>query len=243
MKAMIFAAGLGTRLRPLTNDRPKALVEFMGKPLLEHTIEKLKTVGVNHIIVNVHHFADKIIDFLQSKDFGVTISISDERNELLDTGGGLRKASELLGNEPFFIHNVDILSDVNLKNMLEAHTNSGAIATIGVRHTKSNRYFMQNKDGQLCGWGNKTTGEQIISRQANDLEEISFTGIHIVSGALFKYIQPEGAVSIIDAYLKAVQTETVFCYSCDHNRWIDVGTPESLKEAEIAPPNLPKGRG
>ncbi len=229
---MIFAAGLGTRLRPLTDDRPKALVMFKGKTLLEHTIEKLKTAGVDHVVINVHHFADKVIDFLNSKDFGVKISISDERNELLDTGGGLRKAAALLGDEPFFIHNVDILSAINLSDMWLAHRNSGAIATVGVRKTESDRYFMQNKDNQLCGWGNKTTGEQIISRQSDTLEEISFTGIHIVSPRFLTYIRPQGAVSIIDAYLQAAKVEHISCFSCDNKRWLDVGTPKSLKEAE-----------
>lgn len=232
MKAMIFAAGLGTRLRPLTNDRPKAMVEFNGKPLLEHTIEKLRAVGVDHVVVNVHHFADMVIDFLHSKDFGVEISISDERDELLDTGGGLRKAAELLGDEPFFIHNVDILSDVDLQAMLAAHKASGAVATVGVRKTASDRYFMRNDEGLLSGWGNKTTGETVISRQCDGLEEVSFTGIHIVSGVLFNFIKPEGAVSIIDAYLKVAKEQAVLCFSCDDSKWMDVGTPEALKDAE-----------
>lgn len=229
---MIFAAGLGTRLRPLTNDRPKALVMFKGKTLLEHTIEKLKTAGVDHIVINVHHYADKVIAYLNSKDFGIKISISDERDELLDTGGGLRKAASLLGNEPFFIHNVDILSNIDLGEMWLAHANSGAIATVGVRKTESDRYFLQNPDYQLCGWGNKTTGEQIISRQSNTLEEISFTGIHIVSPSFLSYIRPQGPVSIIEAYLQAAKENNVHCFSCDDKRWLDVGTPESLREAE-----------
>ena len=233
MKAMIFAAGLGTRLRPLTNDRPKALVEFKGRPLLEHTIEKLRTADVNHVIVNVHHFADKVIDFLNSKNFGVKISISDERDELLDTGGGLRKAAQLLGNEPFFIHNVDILSDIDLSKMMKNHIKSDAIATVAVRKSDADRYFVQNNENQLCGWGNNTTGEKIISRTVDVLEKVAFTGIHIVSGKLFEYIKPEGAVSIIDAYLKAAEKENILCYSSDNNKWIDVGTPEALKQGEL----------
>ena len=232
MKAMIFAAGLGTRLRPLTNDRPKALVLFKGITLLEHTIEKLKTVGVDHVVVNVHHYADMVIDFLHAKDFGVKISISDERDELLDTGGGLRKAATILGDAPFFIHNVDILSEVDLEAMLHAHNVSGAIATVGVRDAKSERYFMRNKESLLCGWGNKMTGEMIVSREAEDMDEVSFTGIHIVSGALFSYIKPQGAVSIIDAYLKAAREQRILCYPCDDKQWMDVGTPELLTLAE-----------
>lgn len=232
MKAMIFAAGLGTRLQPLTDDRPKAMVEFKGKPLLEHTIEKLRAAGVDHVVVNVHHFADMVIAFLRSKDFGVKISISDERDELLDTGGGLRKAAELLGDEPFFIHNVDILSGVDLQAMVDAHYEHNAMATVGIRQSASDRYFLQNGEGQLCGWGNATTGEQIVSRTSDDLEPISFTGIHLVSGAFFNYIKPTGAVSIIDAYLKAAETENIYCFPCDDKPWMDVGTPEALKEAE-----------
>lgn len=232
MKAMIFAAGLGTRLRPLTNDRPKALVEFLGKPLLEHVIIKLKAVGVDHVIVNVHHYADMVISFLHSKDFGVEITISDERDDLLDTGGGLLKAASVLGDEPFFIHNVDILSDVDLEKMLEAHKASNAIATVGILKSESDRYFMQNDHDQLCGWGNSNTGEQIISRHSDVLEKISFTGIHIVSGGLFKYIKPDSSISIIDAYLKGAEKESIHCFSCDDYQWMDVGTPEMLKEAE-----------
>ena len=233
MKAMIFAAGLGTRLRPLTNDRPKALVEFKGHPLLEHTIEKLRTAGVDHVVVNVHHFADKVIDFLNSKDFGVKISISDERDELLDTGGGLRKAADLLGKEPFFIHNVDILSDIDLSEMMKNHIKSDAIATVAIRKSDADRYFVQNNENQLCGWGNNITGEKIISRTADVLEKVAFTGIHIVSGKLFEYIKAEGATSIIDAYLKAAEKENILCYPSDNNKWIDVGTPEALKQGEL----------
>lgn len=230
---MIFAAGLGTRLQPLTNDRPKALVEFKGKPLLEHTIIKLKSVGVTQIVVNVHHFADKVEAFLTSKDFGVDIFISDEREELLDTGGGLLKAADLLGEEPFFIHNVDVLSDIDLAKMWKEHAQSNAVATIGVRETNADRYFMKNDADLLCAWGNKTTGEQIISRHDENLTEVSFTGVHIVTSALFKYIKPNGPISIIDAYLKGAKEESIHCFACDDARWMDVGTPEMLKEAEL----------
>jgi len=231
MKAMIFAAGLGTRLRPLTNDRPKALVEFKGKTLLEHTIDKLKAAGVDALVVNVHHYADKVIDFLQAKDFGLDIAISDERDQLLDTGGGLRKAAPLLGNEPFFIHNVDIISDIDLKALMAAHMASGAMATLATRPTEAERYFMKNDENILCGWGNHRTGEEIVSRPAEVLHKLAFTGIHVVSTALLKYIAPEGPVSIIDAYLAAAKKEKILCFSCENNRWMDVGTPEALAEA------------
>ena len=231
MKAMIFAAGLGTRLRPLTNDRPKALVEFKGKPLLEHTIEKLRAVGVDEVIVNVHHFADKVIDFSYSKDFGVKIIISDEREQLLDTGGGLLKAKNYLNDAPFFIHNVDILSDVDLSAMLNEHKKRGGIATIGVRTVDSERYFMKNSDDLLCAWGNQKTGEQIVSRHSEVMNTIGFTGILIIEPAFFDYINAGGPISIIDAYLKASASQDVYCFSCDDALWMDVGTPEALKEA------------
>lgn len=232
MNAMLFAAGLGTRLRPLTNDRPKALVEFKGMTLLEHTIEKLKTVGVEKVVVNVHHFADKVIDFLSTKDFGVKIVISDEREQLMDTGGGLLKAKEQLADAPFFIHNVDILSDIDLEKMLAVHNASDAIATIGVRSVESDRYFLKDRLDLLCGWGNANTGEQIISRKSDSLQKIGFTGVHIIDPKFFEYIVPSQPISIIDAYLKAAVKERVQCFSCDGSLWMDVGTPEALLEAE-----------
>lgn len=232
MKAMIFAAGLGTRLRPLTNDRPKALVEFKGVTLLEHTINTLKGVGVDEIVVNVHHFADLVIAFLKSKDFGVRIVLSDERDALLDTGGGLLKAAPLLSDGPFFIHNVDILSDIDLDDMMRCHRESGALATIGVRAVEAERYFMRNNEALLCGWGNDATGEQIIARPSSHLTKIGFTGVHLLEPSFFKYIQPGKAISIIDAYLKAAAVERVNCYPCDAYQWMDVGTPEALLSAK-----------
>lgn len=232
MKAMIFAAGLGTRLRPLTNDRPKALVEFKGITLLEHTINKLRQVGVTDVVVNVHHFADLVISFLKSKDFGVNIIISDEREELMDTGGGLLKAQSFLSDGPFFIHNVDILSDIDLRQMLMQHKESGALATIGVRTVESERYFMKNADDLLCGWGNDATKEQIVARPSDVLTKIGFTGVHIIEPQFFEFIQAGKPISIIDAYLKAAAVESVLCYSCDDYQWMDVGTPEALSSAE-----------
>lgn len=232
MKAMIFAAGMGTRLQPLTKHIPKALVRVKEKPLLEHVIERLKKVGVEHVVVNVHHLGEQIIDFLKSNDFGVNISISDERDGLLDTGGGLRKASDCLGNEPFFVHNVDVLSDVDLNKMLCAHRAQATIATLAVRKADGSRHFLQNAEHLLCGWGDKDSGRQIVSRQANVLEAVSFTGIHIIDGVFLKYLQKEGAFSIIEAYLEAAKTERIYCFPCDDADWIDVGTLGSLEMAK-----------
>ena len=161
MKAMIFAAGLGTRLKPLTDNKPKALVEVGGKTMLELVILKLKEAGFNEIVINIHHFGQQIIDYLKANNnFGLTIHISDERDYLLDTGGGIKKATPfLMGNEPFLVHNVDIFSNVDLRQLYENHLKSGATATLLVSQRKTARYLLFNKENKLCGWHNNETGE------------------------------------------------------------------------------------
>ena len=163
MKAMIFAAGLGSRLKPLTDTMPKAMVPIAGRPMLEHVILKLKAAGFTEIVINIHHFGDQILDFLKANgNFGLTIHISDERELLLDTGGGVRKARPFFENsdEPFLIHNVDILSDVNLKELYDYHLQSGAVATLLASRRKTSRYLLFDMDKRLCGWINKDT-EQV----------------------------------------------------------------------------------
>ena len=161
MKAMIFAAGLGTRLKPLTDNKPKALVEVGGKTMLELVILKLKEAGFNEIVINIHHFGQQIIDYLKANNnFGLTIHISDERDYLLDTGGGIKKATPfLMGNEPFLVHNVDIFSNVDLRQLYENHLKSGATATLLVSQRKTARHLLFNKENKLCGWHNNETGE------------------------------------------------------------------------------------
>ncbi|MDR1699547.1 MAG: NTP transferase domain-containing protein, partial [Prevotellaceae bacterium] len=185
MKAMIFAAGLGTRLKPLTDNKPKALVEIAGKPLLEHVINKLTAAGFNEIIINVHHFADQIIDFVKQKNnFGVRLEISDERQMLLDTGGGVQKAAWFFDDgKPFLLHNVDILSDINLQTLYANHLETGAEATLAVNSRVTSRYLFFDRTMRMRGWTNETTGE--IKPPGTEIdktwEKLAFSGIHVIS--------------------------------------------------------------
>ena len=209
MKAMIFAAGLGTRLRPLTDNMPKALVPVAGKPMLQHVIERMKAAGFNEITINIHHFGEQIIDFVQAnQQFGITIHISDERGELLDTGGGIKKARPFLdGDEPFLVHNADILTDVDLHKLYQHHLTNNADATLLVSQRNTSRYLLFDNDNRLKGWVNKTTGEvkpQGFSYNENKLSELAFGGIHIISPRLFHLLEGEqwqGKFSIISFYL------------------------------------------
>ena len=236
MKALIFAAGLGTRLRPLTDDRPKALVEINGITLLEIVVRRLKKAGVTDIIVNVHHHAQMIIDFLQSKNnFDINIVISDERDELLDTGGGLRKAADFFADgEPFFVHNVDILSDIDLKKMYDTHVKSGAVATLSTRHRATSRYLLFNKKNELYGWMNIRSGKMILcKKKKGKLNLRAFSGIHVISPDLFDAMpDDENAFSIIDVYLAAAAYQKIVGYPHEEDVWMDVGNIESLEEAK-----------
>lgn len=241
MKAMIFAAGLGTRLRPLTNDRPKALVEVGGKPMLEHVINHLKQAGFDDITVNIHHFGQKIIDFLESKDnFGLNIHISDERDLLLDTGGGILKARKFLdGNEPFLVHNADILTDLDLKTMVENHKSTGATASLLVKERVTQRYFVFDKDYKLNGWINKKTGETkpaSLSYSNGEMIERAFGGVHVISPEIFplleKHAKGEDVFSITPFYIEQCNNCHIHGYeSATAYNWLDVGKPETLEEA------------
>jgi NDP-sugar pyrophosphorylase family protein len=234
MKAMIFAAGLGTRLLEETSDKPKALVKIGGKPLLQHAIEKLKREGISEIVVNVHHFSELVIQFIKTNDFGIPIHISDETGELLDTGGGLKKAAPLLkGNFPIVIYNVDILSNLNLQLVKGAHLKSGALATLVVRNRKTQRYFKFNREKQLVGWINKKTGESKISLSEgfNESVEMAFSGIHIIQPEFFDLLPAEERFSITNLYLELAKTQQIKGYFDDSDLWMDVGKPEQLKEA------------
>ncbi len=233
MKAMIFAAGLGTRLRPLTNDRPKAMVEVNGQTLLEINIRKLVGFGFKDIVVNVHHFADLVIDFLESNDFGANIIISDERDELLETGGGLRKAADFLMEDDFLVHNVDILTDIDLHKMVHHHKRNNALATLATRQRDTSRYLLFDEQQVLHGWTNVKAG---IVRQKrvteNDLFFRAFSGIHVISPQLFKLFTRKGKFSIIDTYLDCAKEHFIQEFRHDDGVWLDVGKPESLREAE-----------
>ena len=239
MKAMILAAGLGTRLRPLTNDRPKALVEIAGRTLLEITLTRLRSFGVNEVIVNVHHFADMVVDYLRvHRNFGMQIEISRE-DALLDTGGGLKKAAWFFlrnpdsANQPFLLHNVDVLSTIDLKRMVEYHTERRALATLAVQHRKTSRYLLFDPSLQLCGRRSGEGGKPELVRAASEVDALAFSGIHAVSPRLLSMLSEEGAFSIITSYLRlATQGEPIQALPADKYYWRDLGKPENIAQAE-----------
>ena len=234
MKAMIFAAGLGTRLKPLTYSKPKALVELNGKPLLQHNIKNLIKLGVKDIIINIHHFPKMIIDFLAANNnFGINIKISDERKLLLDTGGGLKKASDFfMDGNPFLLFNSDIICDTNLKAVYNLHIKSKTVATLLVRERESSRYLLFDDLNNLCGWENVKTGEKIITRQSSNLKRFSFSGIQIINPQIFKYFPVENKFSIINFYLQVSKKENITYFNHTKDSWFDVGSEEKLREAE-----------
>lgn len=234
MKAMIFAAGLGTRLRPYTNDRPKALVELNGKALLEHVIIRLKSFGVQDLVVNVHHYADMVIDFIkQNDDFGIKIHISDEREELLDTGGALKKAAPLLSDAPFLIHNVDIVSQLDLAALYQQHLQTTAYSTLAVSERNTSRYLQFDNEGKLSAWRNVKTGERKECRQSNEVQDWAYSGIAVVDPSLFTFFPDEKNVfSIIDVWLEAAKVGNVENFPHPQTHWLDVGKPHTLAQAE-----------
>ena len=235
MKAMVFAAGLGSRLRPLTDTMPKALVPINCIPLLEHVLLKIKQTGIQEVVVNVHHFSQQIIDFLSSKqNFGISIQISDESNELLETGGGLRKALTLLGeDEPILLHNVDILSNLNLTDLITTHhSNDGATLVVSERNTS--RYLLFDEEMALAGWHNVKTNElRPASVNLESLRPLAFSGIQIVSPGVLPYMADMPVrFSIIDFYLKIMNTLPIRAYIPSDYRMIDVGKIDTLHTAE-----------
>lgn len=241
MKAMIFAAGLGSRLKPLTDTMPKALVPIAGRPMLEHVILKLKAAGFTEIVINIHHFGEQIIDFLQANEnFGLSIHISDERGQLLDTGGGIKKARAFFDtcNEPFLVHNVDILSDVDLHELYEYHLQNGSVATLLASQRNTARYLLFDGGKKLCGWINKDTGQvkpEGFHYDATLYQEYAFSGIHVLSPAIFQWMDTprwEGKFSIMDFYLCTCQQADFSGYLAEHLQFIDIGKPETLAKAE-----------
>lgn len=231
---MIFAAGLGTRLRPLTESVPKALVEVNGTPLLGLIILRLKRFGFKDLIINVHHFPDMIVDYLAEHDnFGVNITISDEREALLETGGGLQKAAWFFDDgKPFLVHNVDILSDLNLLEIYEDHIKSGALATLAVSGRKTSRVLLFDEQEVLCGWRNLKTGEEKWARPTpGSCRERSFSGIHVICPEIFSEISQTGRFSIIDTYLELGGRFPIKAHYHDESHWMDVGKPETLQQA------------
>lgn len=236
MKAFILAAGLGTRLKPFTEHHPKALVEINGKPLLQRTLEQLKQNGVLHFVINVHHFADQIIDFLESNQyFGTQIEISDERESLLDTGGAILKARHFLENEPdFLLHNVDILSTMDYSKMIENHLSTKALVTLAVRKRISDRNFLFDHKLHLCGWKNNKTKEELISHPFSEpLVPLAFSGIHILRTEIFNHIRQLGKFSIVETYLDLSENFDIRGFRHDDDLWLDVGKPAQLEEAKL----------
>jgi len=235
INAMIFAAGLGTRLHHYTKNCPKALVKLNGKPLLEHCILKMRAFGVDRIVINVHHFADQIEDFLESnKNFGMDIRISDERELLLDTGGAIKKAAPLfIPDSPVLIYNVDVLSSLDLGELLLAHKQNNALATLNLIDKKTDRYLCFNQEGLLCAWKNDATHEEKIVNDSHlNSKAYSFSGIHIIDSKLLALIEEEGAFSIIDLYLRLAKNHKIAGFYDSTELWMDLGKPEDLLKAE-----------
>ena len=274
MKAMVFAAGLGTRLRPLTNDRPKALVEISGRTLIEITLARLREFGIRDVVINAHHFADKLVEYLEAHDnFGMRIRISREE-ELLDTGGGLKKAAHFFFagrgdtksaansnadpdakfKEPIVVHNVDVISRIDLARMAKVHSASGALATLAVQDRQTSRYLIFDEQLQLCGRRIKREAKAEIANNGNvskatakivrgsttemvrkprRTQALAFAGIHIVSPRLLPKLTEQGAFSIITSYLRlAGEGEKILGFRADEYYWRDVGRREDLERAE-----------
>lgn len=235
MKAMIFAAGLGSRLKPLTNDKPKALVELDGEPFIAGVLKKLIGAGVNEVIINVHHFADLIKDFFKKNDFGIRIEFSDESRFLIDTGGGLKKAAHFFNDgKPFFAYNVDIATNINLIDLYNEHLESEALATLAVRNRESSRKLLFNSDLFLSGWENTASNELAIVNEnykREDLIPLAFSGVQVISPELLPMIAEVGKFSIIDVYLRLSKKEKIKAYIHDQDYWFDLGSINKLKEA------------
>jgi N-acetyl-alpha-D-muramate 1-phosphate uridylyltransferase len=263
VKGVVFAAGLGTRLYPLTKDRPKALVEVQGKTMLTHVLDQMRDASILDVVVNVHAFADLVEVAIREyvrENPQMTVTVSDERDLLLETGGGLKKMRDCL-TEPFVVHNVDVLSDVDLSNLMavdrisyeknqKARSEAAIdrilhdvnpdlsevpmhLATLAVRETESDRYFLFNESGVLCGWENVQTGEKKISRPEEDrLYRFGFTGIHMIHPDIFPLITEEGVFSITDVYLRLAKKHDIHMCNVSHAEWFDIGSPEQLAFAE-----------
>ena len=235
MKAFILAAGLGTRLKPLTDTKPKALIELNGITMLEILINRLKQAGFNEFIINVHHFSQQIIDYLNAKgNFGVKISISNEKKLLLDTGGGLKKASWFFSHgQPFLVHNVDIFTDLDLAKLYSQHFKSDALITLAVQKRETSRYLLFDSGKILCGWENIKTKEKIITReQKGTLEKLAYSGIHIADPKIF-YLMPDKSVfSLIELFLKLAPQQQITYFDHSDSVFLDLGKMKTLKSAE-----------
>jgi mannose-1-phosphate guanylyltransferase len=238
MKAMVLAAGLGTRLRPLTNDRPKALVEVGGRTLLEITLARLSTFGVREVIVNVHHFADQVVSFLAAhNNFGMRIEVSRE-DLLLDTGGGVKKAAWFFleksdsADEPFILHNVDVVSTIDLGCMVESHKEKRALATLAVQQRDSSRQLLFDEQMELCGRRAGRDAQPEMVRTVQRPQALAFSGIHVISPRLLPLMKEDGVFSIVDCYLRlAGSGEKISAFRADEYYWRDLGKAKDLEQA------------
>ena len=233
MKAMIFAAGKGTRLRPFTDHHPKAMMEVNGIPLIERNIHYLQSFGINDFVINLHHFGEQIVDFLKEKNhFGAQIEFSQEKDQLLETGGGLIFAKKLLEQEEdFLIMNADILTDMNITDFVNFHREQNSLVTLAVSDRKSSRKLLFDNEMILRGWMNTDTGEQRLAGFNNNYKKLAFSGIHCVDSQFFNHITRTGKFSIMEEYLDLMMTEEI--YGFEHSaKLVDVGRPKSVLEAE-----------
>ena len=232
---MILAAGLGTRLKPFTDKHPKALAIVNGKTLLQRNVEYLSSFGINEVIINVHHFANQVIEFVKENNgFGSDISFSDETSEVLETGGGIKKASWFFeeDDEPFVVMNVDILTDLDLNKMMLQDQQKKPLATLAVSSRQTSRYFLFDENNQLSGWRNLKTGEEKIAQNAEKYIEKAFSGIHIISPRIFPLMKMEGKFSMVDVYLDLCKTNVIAAFDHSDSKFIDVGKPESVAKAD-----------
>jgi len=234
MKAMIFAAGLGTRFKPWTDHHPKALAVVNGKSLLQRNVEYLQHYGITNVVVNVHHFADQIIDAVDTNNgWGSNISISDERNEVLETGGGFLKAEPLLmGTDTIITLNADFLTNLNIDDLLTYHQQKKALISFGVTHRKSSRNFLFDPQLRLCGWENNSTGEQRIAVASAHLQAMAYSCVAVFEPSIFKLIPQRGKFSIVDTYLSLAAEHLIYGYDHTGDALVDVGKPESVAIAE-----------
>jgi NDP-sugar pyrophosphorylase family protein len=237
MKAMILAAGLGTRLRPLTDDRPKALVEVAGRTMLEITLARLRAFDIHDVIINVHHFADMVTGYLKANNnFGMHVEVSREEI-LLDTGGGLKKAAHFFLKDsretesPFILHNVDVVSTIDLRRMAQFHAEHRALATLAVQDRETSRYLLFDEQLQLCGRRSGNDPNEFV-RSSQQAEPLAFSGIHVISPRIFALMTEEGVFSIIAPYLRlAAQGKRILAFRADEYYWRDLGTPQNVTQA------------
>lgn len=230
---MIFAAGLGTRLKPITDSIPKALVSIHGITLLEYAIKKLTYYGIHDIVINVHHFSEQIIDFISSYTCDAHITISDESLKLQNTGGGLVFAQKhLIGDEPFIVYNVDIISSINLTDLVDFHNSEQALITLAVKDRNTSRYLLFDKKHELAAWENRATKEQKIIRSCSSYIPFAFSGIQVIDPKIFNLITETGSFSIMDVYLRLCEHHCIKAYNHPDDFWLDVGKFTELADVE-----------